>query len=52
MIHPSVTHPVVPQNVSGNKVKTLRDAPILHRGDLKKVPGFIGLPKQMFQAAN
>ena len=43
---------MVPQNFSSNNVKTLQGAPILYRGDLKKVPGFIELPKQIFQAAN
>ena len=42
----------IPQNLSCNKVKTLRGAPILHRGDLKKVPAFAELPKQIFQAAD
>ena len=44
---------MVPQNFSGNiKVEPLQGAPILHRGDLNKVPVFVELPKQIFQAAN
>ena len=39
--HPSVTHPVVPQNFLGNKVKPLQSAPILHQEDLKKCPGLL-----------
>ena len=46
--NPSVTQPVVPQNLSGNKVKTLRGLPILHRGDLKKCPGLLNCLSKFF----
>ena len=48
-MYPSVTHPVVHQNLSGNKVKTLRGAPILHRGDLKKCLGLLNCLNKFFK---
>ena len=47
--HPSVTHPVVPQHFSGNKVKILRGAPIVHREDLKKCPGLLNCLNKFFK---
>ena len=47
--HPSVTHPVVPQNFSSEKVKTLRGSPILHRGDLRKFPGLLSCLNKFFK---
>ena len=43
---------MVPQNISDNKLKPLRGAPILHLGDFENSARFVELPKQIVQAAH
>ena len=40
---------MVPKKISDNKLKLLRGAPILHRGDLKTVPGLLNCLKKFFK---